>query len=406
MVDFNNMDFVPFDSDGDGFADSLMAEDAGTTVMAYDTNGDGNVDYVQMFEGMDSVDSPFRITEMADTDHDGNFDVTLSQTDSNGDGMIDQLIRALDYDQDGRTDYAKIFADTTGNGDFDTVAEMHDNGGEGYIDMHADLDGDHVADISVREAFVDMDGDGVADTRLEWTAQNGADFDGDPDIYQTDQAEYAQMLTLFGGEAPEYTSALGNDTNVVNYGNFDPASADPSQVAGDPAADMEHWEFQGRTNRCAIYAQKFVIEELTGREIDIEELVAVADENGWFDNETDSGTVSLDMNKLLEYYGVQSEMVFDADIAQLEQQLASGNKVIVSIDANQVWYGTANDIFSPYVTSNHAVEVIGIDRTDPEHPMVVLNDSGSPDGCGELVPLEVFEEAWDAGDSQMVVCAA
>ena len=99
-------------------------------------------------------------------------------------------------------------------------------------------------------------------------------------------------------------------------------------------------------------------------------------------------------------------MSFNNDIESLEEALNDGHKVIVSVDSGQIWKGEENDIFSPETTADHAVEVIGIDRTDPENPMVVLNDSGTPNGCGELVPLEVFENAWSAGDSQMIECWA
>ena len=56
--------------------------------------------------------------------------------------------------------------------------------------------------------------------------------------------------------------------------------------------------------------------------------------------------------------------------------------------------------------ADHAVEVIGFDYSDPNNPMVILNDSGTPDGCGELVPLDVFVNAWEAGDCQMIECWA
>ena len=199
------------------------------------------------------------------------------------------------------------------------------------------------------------------------------------------------------------TSLLAQEP--LDLGQFDP-DTDASMVSGDPAEDMELWEYQGNTGRCAIYAQKFAIEAITGREISIEELVAVAEENGWFVDSPDGGTTSLNMNKLLEYYGVEHEMSFGNEMSEIEDALNDGNKVIVGVDSGQIWFGDENDIFSPETTADHAVEVIGIDRSDPANPMVVLNDSGSPDGCGELVPLDVFENAWNAGDSQMIVCYA
>jgi hypothetical protein len=58
--------------------------------------------------------------------------------------------------------------------------------------------------------------------------------------------------------------------------------------------------------------------------------------------------------------------------------------------------------FAPGVDANHAVEVIGIDSSDPDNIMVILNDPGSPDGCGSMIPLEEFEDAWADSDNFMV----
>ena len=112
------------------------------------------------------------------------------------------------------------------------------------------------------------------------------------------------------------------------------------------------------------------------------------------------------MDKMLTYYNINHDVVFDANIEQLEAELNNGSKLIVSVDSGQIWYGEANDIFSPSTRADHAVQVIGIDHADPDNPMVVLNDSGTPMGCGEMVPLDVFENAWSAGDHQLIVSRA
>lgn len=79
---------------------------------------------------------------------------------------------------------------------------------------------------------------------------------------------------------------------------------------------MEEWEFQGDTNRCALYSQKFVIEELTGKDVPIEDIVDIATENGWFSE--DSGTASLNMTKVLDAYGIENEMSFHNDIDDIK----------------------------------------------------------------------------------------
>ena len=132
----------------------------------------------------------------------------------------------------------------------------------------------------------------------------------------------------------------------------------------------------------------------------------VAEENGWFHEDLDLYTSALNMDKLLDYYNINHEMSFDNDIEAIEEAFNNGHKVIVGVDSGQIWHGDDNNIFSPMTVADHAVEVIGFDYSDPNNPMVILNDSGTPDGCGELVPLDVFENAWKAGDCQMIECWA
>ena len=110
------------------------------------------------------------------------------------------------------------------------------------------------------------------------------------------------------------------------------------------------------------------------------------------------------MNKLLEVYGIESELIFGYTISDIESALANGDRVIVAVDSGEYWMGESEELYTPVDGPDHAVEVVGIDRSDPEHPMVILNDSGNIDGKGEMVPLNVFENAW-ADSSNLAVIA-
>lgn len=349
--------------------DLLFTSDDGSFAV-YDTTGDGMADTIT---GVTELDGHYASLTVLDTDSNGVFDTFVSEIDNNDDGFTDMLVIMHDYDQDGTIDSSKTLVDTNNSGDFDTVVSLHhDNTDSEYAfryEIDIDLDGDHVSDFHYEDFLTD---DQVADMGLE----QSYDF---------------SLPSL----------SLGSATP---YGTFD-TETPPELVAGDPASDMDVWEFQGPTNRCALFSQKFVIEQLTDEtDIDIEEFANIAKENGWFTEE--NGTGFLNMNKMLDYYGVDNEMVYDADISDLEEALRNGDKVIVSVDSGQIWYNNPNDIFSPSTSSDHALQVAGIDYSNPDEPMVILNDSGSPMGCGEMVSLETFENAWGAGDHQMIVCHA
>ena len=332
-----------------------------------------------------------------DMNDDGVVDTYYSALDISEDGYVDTEVVAYDTNNNGMVDTVVVYHDSTGDGNYDTVAKMHDYNQDGLIDSintHSDVNGDGQYELLTKE--YDSSGDGEIDTVDIFFDSEG---NGHADIHEL----YA--INPDSGELVP-TSVAGFEiagTYYTELNNFDPYSNyDPEDISGDPAEAMEVWEYQGETNRCALYSEKFVIEELTGQEIDIEDFANEAKAHGWFTE--DGGTTLLNMNNMLDMYGIENEMSFHNSVADIENCLNEGGKVIVSLDCHEIWYGEDNNIFAPDSGSNHAVEVIGVDHSDPEHPMVILNDSGSPDGKGEMIPLDVFEGAWEDGDCQMITC--
>lgn len=338
--------FVDIDEDGDGYAE--------THLMHSDTDGDGVDDYHATFVEYDSNNS-------------GVVDTMLAEVDSDGDQVIDKVVKYNDYNQDGGYDNVKVYSDTDGDGEIDTVEKNYDSDGDGVIDT--------------TEVYVDESGNGDADLHL---------------IYDYDSDKNLVLLS------DDYDYDYDYEAYYIEMEQYDPSTVvDPEMVLGNPEDSMDYWEYQGEDGPCALYAQMFVIEELSGQDIDIDAFVDEAYENGWYDG---NGTPILDMNLMLDSYGIDNEMGFNKSIDDIMNCLDDGGKVIVSLDANQIWFGEDGDIFSPMGAPNHAVEVIGVDYSDPNNPMVILNDSGHPDGQGELVPLDVFESAWSEGDCQMIAC--
>lgn len=346
-----NLDFMDLLYDGDGNFDSSRET----------ANDNQYGTYIQL---NDPVEQSGWLDGL-DTTGNGVVDTYQGVWDFDEDGYTEAFVQANDYDQDGSLDHMKMYYDINGDGEIDTV-----------VSLHADNTDPEVA-YRV-EADFDFTGDHQSDYHYEYfipSQSNGLDFE------------------IHG-------SSIGvADVN----GCFDPSTPE-EYVSGTPAEDMKVWQCQGETNRCALFSQLFTIEQLTGEQIDIEDFVDKAIQNGWFTEE--GGTSALNMDKMLTYYNIDHDMVFDANMEQLESELNNGSKLIVSVDSGQIWYGDDNDIFSPATRADHALQVIGIDHSDPNNPMAILNDSGSPSGCGEMVPLDVFENAWAAGDHQMIVCRA
>lgn len=401
-----------FDADGDGFNESILVDTDGDGVadaMLTDTDGDGVMDATWLDTDGDGVfDTALVDTDgdgtadavLTDTNGDGIIDTMQSETDTDGDGYADTMTVSHDYDQDGTFESTAVYRDMDGDGVYDELVKGYDSDHDGKIDTfttYQDLDGDGHADAVVQEQYFDRDGDGNIDT---YVFQTDGDGDGAFDaiqVYDVDPATHEVHLIPLDDELGHVAGTYADELE-----QFDPAHADMDAVSGDPARAMEQWEFQGNTGRCALYSQKFVIEEITGQEVDIEEMADLAEENGWFDE--DHGTPLLNMNKMLDHYGIENTMRFHNDISDIERCLGFGGKIIVSIDADEIWYGENDNLFTPGDGANHAVEVIGIDHSNPDEPMVILNDSGNPNGCGEMVPMDTFLDAWEDGDCQMITC--
>ena len=185
--------------------------------------------------------------------------------------------------------------------------------------------------------------------------------------------------------------------------------AQEAGVIGTPAADMQYWHYQTFDNTCAVVAQESVLESLTGQHFSEVSLRDEAMAHGWYT--PSGGTPVADVGNLLEAHGIPVQQETGASLADIESQLAAGHKVIVGVNGEDIWNnvhpdGGAFPLSSypgiPGQVADHAVEVIGVDASNPAGPMVILNDSGTPDGRGEEVPADVFEEAWSAsGDFMM-----
>lgn len=384
-----------------------------------DTNGDGDINVLYADPDDDTAsNAPDDNTVLNDPDGDivpNNPDGSYDTHDVNHDQDLCDMMR------DGETEkiydftdpsYKVIgerhFIDTDGDGKADTMIREFDSDGDGRYDstvQYYDHDHDGTVDEVVATQLIDMDGDGVFDTYQESV---DADFDGTFEsvvVYDYNESHGVEdIIHIYTDiDASQYDIDAGR-YDAFEYAQFDPDTVDPDAVVGDPEGEMECWEYQGNTGRCALYAQKFIIEQYTGQEVDIEDVVETAVDHGWFDL-ADEGTYDWDLTKVLQEYGVPVEESYNNNIDDLTAALESGKHVLVTVDADEIWGQDErlDDVFSPADGANHALDVIGIDRSDPENPMVILNDSGSPRGCGELVPLDVFADAWDDGNYYMAV---
>ena len=159
----------------------------------------------------------------------------------------------------------------------------------------------------------------------------------------------------------------------------------------------EQWHLQETDHTCAVCVQQFIINELTGLDISEQTLSDIAYMEGWL---TENGTNIEDTGNLLEVFGIDTLMNYEGQFSDLKDTLETGGRVLVCVDSGALWtegYGNY-PIYGP----DHAIEVIGLDESDPDDVRVIINDSGIDNGCGRSVALDDFMEAWQASGGFMV----
>jgi hypothetical protein len=303
------------------------------------------------FYSTDDISSEYDTTSV-DSDGDGIYETTIQGFDTDGDGTLDNFEVSRDLDNDGIIDDVSIAQgfDTDGNGQIDTV------------------------DIAV-----DIDNDGVVDAVANYGGENT-------------------------GLADAYTP---QDSEVSSDSEEDSLNVD-DDIIGDPENDLDDWQQQTYEDSCSVVAEQSILNELTGENFSEDELRQEAIDNGWL---TPGGGTTIDsVGNLLEAHGVDVEQKTGCSFEDITEQLEQGQNVMVAIDSDEIWNPggfDGDDLVSlipgiPEQGANHVVQVIGIDNSDPDNPMVIINDPGHPEGQGMTVSADQFMNAWEDSNQYMV----
>lgn len=180
---------------------------------------------------------------------------------------------------------------------------------------------------------------------------------------------------------------------------------DHSYYIGNPEAQLDHWELQDMPDNCAVAAETSLINQFLPDGVSLEEANYISMSNGWW--EPGSGTQPSEIGNLMDLFGIPNHTVMNAEIGDLIGELQVGHGVIVGVNSAELWeQGVLGELrnwlienlgldSAAFTQADHAVVVTGMDFSDPDHPMVFLNDSGTPDGAGAAYPLEKFADAWE-----------
>lgn len=222
----------------------------------------------------------------------------------------------------------------------------------------------------------------------------------DPKEYFHIDNDVLDVLPFEPVDTVEVEDGVETETITFEPGNdiFNPADEGTNEgYRIEEAADLWHWQETDHT--CAVCSQEFIINEFLDMHITEAELAEIAEANGWL---AEDGTMPQDVGNLLEYFGIDTERHWDGTYEDLKETLDRGGRAVVGVDAWVLWTeGTDN---YPLYGANHAIEVIGIDDSDPNDIKIIVNDSGEPEGRAKAYPYDEFMEAW-AGSGGFIVSA-
>jgi cell wall-associated NlpC family hydrolase len=178
------------------------------------------------------------------------------------------------------------------------------------------------------------------------------------------------------------------------------AGADPHAgvVHGDPSVVSDEWFLQRSSGYCVPASLTEVLSQVTGHRF-TDESVVVDRFAELGKPVTPQGETLADAEKVLDSFGVESHVQSGATLSDLEQYLDDGRAIVVGVNADDIWHGH-NTAANPTGRANHALLIT---RIDEARGLVTLSDPGNPHDNNEVVPLDVFKEAWGAGENQLLV---
>lgn len=176
--------------------------------------------------------------------------------------------------------------------------------------------------------------------------------------------------------------------------------------------DTVNYYQQTWPDSCAIMSQKFIMDEFgitkpDGQPYTEDELVQYANDKGYYVE--GEGTQFNEIGHVMNDFGVPCHLSVDNNIYSLVEQLAQGHKVIVGVDSGELWDNGIlsrigewfQDLFGGEMP-DHALVVAGIDASDPNNIMVIVDDPGSGEHH-KAYPLDQFMDAWQ--DSSCFMCS-
>ena len=173
------------------------------------------------------------------------------------------------------------------------------------------------------------------------------------------------------------------------------ACEDPNRVAGN-WQDCRFWSLQAFSFNCTVAVAQDILAAY-GVEISEEALTEIMIREGLL---TENGGSIATVGATLDYGGIPTYAYMNATFDNLFAELVAGHKVVIPVDSSELWdqgvFGRMWDWMTDLGggTADHVVWVTEIDMSNPNNPIVTINDTGHPDGQAAQYPLNDLRDAW------------
>lgn len=221
-------------------------------------------------------------------------------------------------------------------------------------------------------------------------------------VTELDESDASWLESLFHRMVNPIVDLFDRSENGYDTETLSPTETEKMISEGAEGYQIDEaakeWHVQEGDNSCAVCSQQFIINEFMDLDLTEEQLCAIAEVKGWFDPEV--GTSVQDTGNLLELFGIDTHVNYEGSIQDIKETLDQGGRVITGVDSMVLWVDGFGNY--PLYGADHAIEIIGIDDSDPLDVRVIINDSGTENGCGQSVPYLEFMEAWMPSGGFMV----
>ncbi len=256
----------------------------------------------------------------------------------------------------------------------------------------------------------------IIDEDYQFNCQNASSFEEEtslrekefslPDLNENSSLD---MIEENFFDSLYHRGELANDSNLNFKENMENLHQYGASHFGETEQNIYDPIFirQPDDHSCALRSQQIILRDF-GIDIPFQDLEKLALDYGVY---SENGTNMYDVGKVLELAGVGMHQVDGSNMLDLTSELSKGHRVIVGVDADELWYSDKltdklknwfNDTFKEQ-GGNHALIVAGVD-VNPENPKdvkVILTDPGS----GALrveYPMSQFMNAWKDTNCFMV----